>query len=430
MPERETEYAQICQEQQCHGELVSNLTGASHAHDLLFDDVERMLEAARPRLLGFARTHGVMPDAADDVVQETLLEAWRGLEHLSAPERFEAWLYGICRNMCRRWAEAHYQQRQQQTYGLLLGAANASEHGLVEDLVDPLAPDPAEVLSQQDLAILLDRALGYLPDKARSALEYYYLADLPRREIASRLGLTINALEVRLHRARLQLRQVFNVQLRTDVKELGLALDEEMNSGWRETRIWCMFCARYHLQGRFETFSDGRVNLRLRCPSCSHRMGSPEQDGGLTYSGGMLELRNLHAFRPAFNRVAHAARDYWQEVSQRGRCLHCGTPLEAHLLGPEERIPPLPYWPGLLWVTSCPDCEGIFSTYAGWTAWFHPRVQDFMKEHPRWMCEPEVLVEYAGQPAVRARFVDLTSTAQLVVLIQVQTMEVLATFRE
>src|SRR5215472_7409126 len=52
-------------------------------------DLEQVLSAARPRLLRLAQTRGVTLDAAEDVVQETLIEAWRHLDHLRSPERFD-----------------------------------------------------------------------------------------------------------------------------------------------------------------------------------------------------------------------------------------------------------------------------------------------------------------------------------------------------
>src|SRR5579885_397406 len=70
------------------------------------EDFERLLSEARPRLLYLAQRNGVPASAADDVVQEVLLEAWRSLEHLREPSRFEAWLDGICRNVSRRHLRA------------------------------------------------------------------------------------------------------------------------------------------------------------------------------------------------------------------------------------------------------------------------------------------------------------------------------------
>lgn len=78
------------------------------------------------------------------------------------------------------------------------------------------------------MAVLLDRAMSYLPDSARDAVELCYLAELPQAEAAARLGMTISALETRLHRARKQLRQVLNGALRADAESFGLALEPAM----------------------------------------------------------------------------------------------------------------------------------------------------------------------------------------------------------
>ena len=45
----------------------------------------------------------VGPDAAEDVAQEALLEAWRHRERLVEPAGADAWLGAIARNVCRRW---------------------------------------------------------------------------------------------------------------------------------------------------------------------------------------------------------------------------------------------------------------------------------------------------------------------------------------
>ena len=62
-------------------------------------DVEAALAAARPRLVRFAQRQGVALDAADDVAQETLLEAWRHLHRLHTPQGLDAWLTSICRHV-------------------------------------------------------------------------------------------------------------------------------------------------------------------------------------------------------------------------------------------------------------------------------------------------------------------------------------------
>ncbi|HLG61077.1 MAG TPA: hypothetical protein VKY19_04035 [Ktedonosporobacter sp.] len=83
--------------------------------------------------------------------------------------------------MCLRWSEAQRQHRQRQTNPIPLNAFDDVERSFIEDIIDPLMPEPDEVLIRQDLVTLLDRALGYLPDTTRTALELRYLAELPQK---------------------------------------------------------------------------------------------------------------------------------------------------------------------------------------------------------------------------------------------------------
>src|SRR5262249_48776587 len=86
-----------------HAAMAATAARRSAHADRLARQVEWRMAAACPRLLRLARAQGVPPDSADDVAQETLLEAWRHLAALSASEGFDAWLTAICRNVCRRY---------------------------------------------------------------------------------------------------------------------------------------------------------------------------------------------------------------------------------------------------------------------------------------------------------------------------------------
>jgi hypothetical protein len=57
----------------------------------------------------------------------------------------------------------------------------------------------------------------------------------------------------------------------------------------------------------------------------------------------------------------------------------------------------------------------------------HPLAQSFITQHPRWINEPEVLVDYAGQTAIRVRLTDLLSAARLTLLVGSDNGEVLTT---
>src|SRR5436309_9721305 len=75
--------------------------------------LESMLAGERARLVRFCAHLTGNPDAAEDLAQETLLEAWRNQQKLhhqdarQSTENWSKWLRGIARHVCMRWARSH-----------------------------------------------------------------------------------------------------------------------------------------------------------------------------------------------------------------------------------------------------------------------------------------------------------------------------------
>src|SRR5579885_1303124 len=303
----------------------------------LLTDQSGMLTATRLRLVRLARAWGIEPYHIDDVVQETLLEAWSHLERLHAPAGFNAWIDEICHNICHRFAQRRRRELLHHTQ--LLQSFSSEEQGvdnekqdLLTDLPDAQTIDPLEELSRQDLMVLLDQALGALPQASRQMVEMYYLLEIPRSEVAARLGISSGALDVRLHRTRRQLHRILHGPLSHEAEALGLALDAELVEGWQETRLWCPSCACHRLQGCFlypEADSD-EPNLHLRCPECSQRYG---QD--TVHSMGLVSLAGLHSFRPAWKRTMQGlTARLLQALSQTQHpCFYCGKPAFIQVKG-------------------------------------------------------------------------------------------------
>ncbi|HEX8995388.1 MAG TPA: RNA polymerase sigma factor [Ktedonobacterales bacterium] len=381
---------------------------ARPARAMLADDVSGLLAAARPRLARLARLNGATADLAEDVAQETLLTAWRSLDRLREADRFDAWLDGICRNICRRVARSVAAERERL---LEASAPSASE----EDDMPPSAldgivasdGDPLDELTRQELATLLDSALGYLNLAAREAVSLRYLADLPTEEAAARLGLTINALEARLSRARKQLRAALNGPLRERAVAFGLALAPADEVGWRETSIWCHFCGQARMRGILTDVPDGGGSLTLRCPLCWRDYGVTE-----THTPSMRELAGVTSFRPALKRVLeHSVM--WNASTQRleATCFGCGRPLPVRM-GRLADFPALSvnsplYSEHYSAIYECVTCGSFGSGVAALAGRTHPLVWRFLLGRRRWVVEPDRLVEYRGAPAIRFTLHDL-----------------------
>src|SRR5690348_13545827 len=65
---------------------------------------EAVLAAERARLVRLCARITGDADAAEDLAQETLVEAWRALGRLRDPDGLSPWLAAIARNVCLRWA--------------------------------------------------------------------------------------------------------------------------------------------------------------------------------------------------------------------------------------------------------------------------------------------------------------------------------------
>jgi RNA polymerase sigma factor (sigma-70 family) len=126
------------------------------------------------------------PERADDVVAETFAVAWRRFDEL--PPDVEPWLYGVARRvLAGQWRS---QSRQS---------------ALVSRLVDVTSVAAGESGDEADHSDL-DEALGRLGETDREALLLTYWEGLEPERAAAVLGISRDAVNQRVHRARERLR--------------------------------------------------------------------------------------------------------------------------------------------------------------------------------------------------------------------------------
>lgn len=209
------------------------------------DDFVAVCAQERPRLVRLCALLTGHPDAAEDLAQETLIEAWRGADTLRDEAKLVQWLSGIARNVCRRWA-----QRQRGSLVSIEGAVELPHPGGGLEIE----------LERDELAMLLDRALGLLPTVTRDVLIAHFIEERPYAEIAARLGLSEGAVTVRIHRGKLALRSLLaGPELVAAAGVFGIS--PVVAGEWRQTRIVCPFCGRHSLLMR----QDQGGGLWYRC---------------------------------------------------------------------------------------------------------------------------------------------------------------------
>ncbi|HMO26853.1 MAG TPA: sigma-70 family RNA polymerase sigma factor [Tepidisphaeraceae bacterium] len=140
-----------------------------------------------------ATAYGVLADAsaAGDVVQDAFIAAWQRIGDVKHPAQFGGWLMRLVRN---RAIDLHRRTRSRATLPIDVDPA--------DDRSDPL--DDVVIDETRDA---IDVALGKLDEVTRSAVVMRYYDNLSSREIGQRLDLSPAAVDMRLCRARSQLRE-------------------------------------------------------------------------------------------------------------------------------------------------------------------------------------------------------------------------------
>jgi RNA polymerase sigma-70 factor, ECF subfamily len=136
----------------------------------------------------FAIAYGVLQsrEEAEDVVQDSLIKAWKTRWRVRDPEKFPAWLGAIARH------RAHDVLRRRRTVPLPRETTERSEND----------PTDTTLIDQQ-----LHSALATLPELHRAALTLRYFEDMDYRAIENTLGLSNGALRGILGRALASMRK-------------------------------------------------------------------------------------------------------------------------------------------------------------------------------------------------------------------------------
>jgi RNA polymerase sigma-70 factor (ECF subfamily) len=157
-------------------------------------------EAWGERLYGLALRMLRDPAAAEDVVQESFLKLMAHAERLEGRSRLATWLYRVVYNACID------RLREKKRLVPVPDEADDDAVPMPRLLVD-FRLSPEEMLRDAQTRGALEEAIGSLAPTLRAAFLLRDVEGLTTAEAAEALGITETNLKVRLHRARLALRE-------------------------------------------------------------------------------------------------------------------------------------------------------------------------------------------------------------------------------
>lgn len=147
-----------------------------------------LMKHYQKRLYWHIRKMVIDHDEADDLVQETLIKAWRGLGKFRDESALYTWLYRIATNACL----THLANKRKRFFLPI--------HDIGPELERQLqASVPLEQASS--IEYKLQQALLRLPDKQRLVFNLRYYDEMPYDEMSQILGTSVGALKASYHHA-------------------------------------------------------------------------------------------------------------------------------------------------------------------------------------------------------------------------------------
>lgn len=137
-------------------------------------------------------------DAADDIAQETFINAYSAIKSFKAGYRLYTWLYRICMNL-----SINYLKRQK----FVIPESRFEEEANPLERESP-GPDPAESLASKELGQKIERAIDSLSPKYKAVIVLRIYEDLSYEEIAKALKISQGTVMSRLFRARERMQEM------------------------------------------------------------------------------------------------------------------------------------------------------------------------------------------------------------------------------
>ena len=136
---------------------------------------------------------------AEEITQDTFLQAYKKLSTLKDPNQFAGWLYVIASRLCLNWI-----RKKKPTMQSLDGTSTEEieKFSYIHYVSGKRETEAAERRSE-----IVKKLLARLPESERTVVTLYYLGEMNAKEIGKFLGVSVKTIHSRLHRARKRLQE-------------------------------------------------------------------------------------------------------------------------------------------------------------------------------------------------------------------------------
>ncbi|MBN1764096.1 MAG: RNA polymerase sigma factor [Sedimentisphaerales bacterium] len=169
------------------------VTRALSGEDIAFEEIVAHYQPQVTQLV--YRLLGWREDEVEDVVQEVFMAVFINLDKFRGQSRISTWLTRITINKCRSWQRKRLLKMNLIQKLISFGSSSNKPRY-----------NPGANLWENEAAAQIRRVVQSLPPRLREVVVLRYLEELSITEVAEILDLTVNAVHVRLNRARKQIK--------------------------------------------------------------------------------------------------------------------------------------------------------------------------------------------------------------------------------
>jgi len=174
-----------------------NLLERFRNEDSRTDAFHLIVSRYKERLYWHVRRMVIVHEDADDVLQNTFLKAWKGLDTFRGDAQLYTWLYRIATNE----SVTFLNQKRNKQMMPLEDAESLLSHSLHHDAY----------FSGDELQEELQKAILTLPEKQRIVFNMKYFEEMPYEDMSEILGTSVGALKASYHHAVKKIKDWFNL---------------------------------------------------------------------------------------------------------------------------------------------------------------------------------------------------------------------------
>ena len=194
------------------------LLGDNEAFNILVEKYQKSVHTLAWRQIGDFHY-------AEEITQDTFLQAYKKLSTLKDPNRFAGWLYAIANRLCIAWMR----QQKPAMQPLEDTPVKAIDNLTYDRYVSEQCESEAVELRYE----IVEDLLRKLPESERTVMMLHYLDEMPTKEIGEFLGVSANTIVSRLHRARKRLQADQELLIQEFLGSVRITDLEVCGSRWR-----------------------------------------------------------------------------------------------------------------------------------------------------------------------------------------------------